>query len=359
MIMRPPLLACMATALAITSLHAQRWEPQPSNTTAELRGVSAVSRRVAWASGSRGTVLRTIDGGSRWSRLVVPESDSLDFRDIHAFDEQRAVILAIGPGDRSRIYETRDGGMTWALRFRNDRKEAFFDCVAFWDGSRGIAVSDPVDGKFVLILTNDGGATWAPVAPAGIPLALLGEGAFAASGTCVAVDGRNDAWFVTGGVAQPRVFHSRDGGTSWTVATAPLAGASAGAGIFSIAFRGPSGVVVGGDYEKPTNPVGTVAVSSDGGATWRESPAPRDSLPRGYRSAVAFTKPVGRTALVATGTSGSDYSANGGLSWVPMDTVGYNALSAAPDGAVWAVGPRGRIAFLATVRAALPMRKDP
>ena len=297
--------------------------------------------------------------GPGWDRLVVPDADSLDFRDVHAFDAQRAVILAIGPGDRSRIYETRDAGATWALRFRNERKEAFFDCLAFWDGQRGIAVSDPVDGKFLLIRTNDGGANWSPVAPAGIPAALAGEGAFAASGTCIAVDGRNDAWFVTGGVWQPRVFRSRDGGLTWTVTTAPLAGASAGAGIFAVAVRGAHGIVVGGDYEKPTSSAGTIALSNDGGTTWTESAAPDDSLPHGFRSAVIFTNASGRTELIATGTSGSDFSANGGRSWAPMDTVGYNALSAAPDGSVWAAGPRGRIASFAPARAPLPIRKDP
>src|SRR5207244_10052104 len=40
-----------------------RWESQSSGTTARLRGISAVSDRVAWASGANGTVLRTIDRG--------------------------------------------------------------------------------------------------------------------------------------------------------------------------------------------------------------------------------------------------------------------------------------------------------
>lgn len=44
MIMRPLLLAGVATALTLTPLAAQRWKPQTSGVTAELRGVSAVSR---------------------------------------------------------------------------------------------------------------------------------------------------------------------------------------------------------------------------------------------------------------------------------------------------------------------------
>ena len=39
------------------------WKLTPTGTDAQLRGLSVVSRHVAWASGARGTVLRTVDGG--------------------------------------------------------------------------------------------------------------------------------------------------------------------------------------------------------------------------------------------------------------------------------------------------------
>src|SRR5690242_1843866 len=39
------------------------WQPSTTGSDARLRGLSAVSRHVAWASGSQGTILRTVDGG--------------------------------------------------------------------------------------------------------------------------------------------------------------------------------------------------------------------------------------------------------------------------------------------------------
>ena len=39
-------------------------QPQNSKTDVQLRGISAVSSKVAWASGAKGTVLRTMDGGT-------------------------------------------------------------------------------------------------------------------------------------------------------------------------------------------------------------------------------------------------------------------------------------------------------
>ena len=51
---------------------APRWTPQQTGVSVRLRGVSAVSTQVAWASGADGTVLRTSNGGASWERLASP-----------------------------------------------------------------------------------------------------------------------------------------------------------------------------------------------------------------------------------------------------------------------------------------------
>ena len=192
------------------------WKQQKSGTEVQLRGISAVSDKVAWASGAKGTVLRTIDGGETWQRMDIVGAENLDFRDIQAFDQNTAYVLSIGEGDKSRIYKTTDGGRVWQRQFTNYNPNAFYDCFAFWDRNHGIALSDSVDGKFPLITTTDG-MSWDPVVVKKMPDALPKEGAFAASGTCVAVFGKNDVWFATGGPAA-RVFHSSDRGVNWIVA---------------------------------------------------------------------------------------------------------------------------------------------
>jgi len=48
---------------------AYRWVDSPTGSDARLRGLSAVSREVAWASGTGGTVLRTTDGGRTWDSV--------------------------------------------------------------------------------------------------------------------------------------------------------------------------------------------------------------------------------------------------------------------------------------------------
>ena len=162
-----------------------QWEGQRSGTSVRLRGISAVSEKVVWASGARGTVLRTIDGGRVWQARKVPGGEELDFRDIDAVSDRAAYVLSIGNGPASRIYKTEDSGQTWTLQFQNDDPKAFFDAMAFWDAGRGIAFSDSIDGRFVIIRTLDGGRTWTRIPAGSLPPALDNEGAFAASGTNV------------------------------------------------------------------------------------------------------------------------------------------------------------------------------
>jgi photosystem II stability/assembly factor-like uncharacterized protein len=315
------------------------WRAQAVDTRADLRGLCVVSPDVAWASGTMGTYARTTDGGKTWSVGTVPGAEKLDFRDVKAFGEATAYLLSAGPGDASRIYKTTDGGKSWVMQFKSADPAAFLDAVAFWDEKSGIALGDPVKGQFQLIVTADGGASWKPLAGKALPPALPGEGAFAASGTCLVTRGPKDVWFATGGARAARVFRSRDRGQSWEVSETPVAAGAPSAGIFSIAFRdGDHGMAVGGDYRKPDDAGATAAVTPDGGKTW----TPLDKrLP--YCSAVAWAK----DRWVAVGTSGSHASPDDGATWKPLDRGNYNSVGFTPTGEGWAVGPKGRIATYA------------
>jgi len=318
-----------------------QWTLQTSGTTARLRGVSAASSKVAWASGSGGTFARTTDGGASWQSSVMAGASQLDFRDVQAVDASTAYLLSIGPGEQSRIYKTTDGGGGWTLQFTNHNPKAFFDAFAFWDARTGIAVSDPADGRFILIKTTDGGATWKELTRENLPPAIQGDGAFAASGTCIAVQGKKNVWFGTGGGAVARVFRSSDGGDTWKVAATPINAGNASSGIFSIAFKDSrNGVIVGGDYKKENESSDNVATTTDGGATWALAKGSRLS---GFRSAVAYVPGSRGPMLVAVGPSGSDYSVDDGASWVSLGSLGFHAVAFAGIDTGWAVGEGGRI----------------
>src|SRR5215217_5895779 len=237
-------MLCILTLLAMP-----RWTMQTSGVTARLRGVSAVSKRVAWASGTGSTVLRTVDGGLTWQKLTVT-SETLDFRDIDAIDAQTAYVLGAGNGPASRIYKTTDAGKTWTMQFKGDDQKVFLDAMSFWDANHGVVYGDSINGHLYIMTTTNGGGVWSRVPATNLPAALENEGAFAASGTNIAVFGQSHAWIGTGGAVKSRVLRTADGGRSWEVAnTAFNAGSSAG--IFSIAFRDAKhGVIAGGDYRK-------------------------------------------------------------------------------------------------------------
>ncbi|MGA2738649.1 MAG: glycosyl hydrolase [Bryobacteraceae bacterium] len=329
---------CLAGLVAASGVWGQTWVAQSSGTSASLRGVSAVSPAVVWASGAGGVYLRTMDGGATWQSAVVPGAADLDFRAVRALDGRTAWLMSSGPGAKSRIYKTADGGAHWSPLYTNPDADGFLDALAFWDARRGVVLGDPVGGQFVILTTGDGGHSWQRHK---LPPALPNEGAFAASNSCLQVRGKSEVWFGTGGPSGARVFHSNDGGAHWDVAATPLRHDGPGAGIFSLALADSGhGVAVGGDYGKPTEAAGNVVMMSNGGRAWVE---PGGSHPNGYRSALAFL--AGRRIWIAVGTSGSDISRDWGQSWKAFDSGAYNAIGTAGD-AAWAVGPGGRIGRL-------------
>jgi photosystem II stability/assembly factor-like uncharacterized protein len=327
-------VSILFTAVALQSPPSS-WTAQTSGVTTRLRGVSAVNERVVWASGAQGTVVRSEDGGASWRRLTIPDAEKLDFRDVDAVDERTAYVLSIGNGDASRIYKTADAGATWTLQFRNEDPKAFFDAMTFRDARSGFAFSDSIDGKFVILSTTDGGAQWNRIPETAFPAALSGEGAYAASGSNIAVRGRR-VWI---GTTASRVLRSEDGGTSWTVSNTSLA-TGPSAGIFSIAFTDDlHGIVVGGDYKLEDQAVNNAAVTSDGGKTWTAV-----SGLSGFRSAVAYVS--GRKQMVvAVGPRGADESSDGGKTWKPIPGGGFHAFAMAPNAPVgWGAGEKGAIA---------------
>jgi photosystem II stability/assembly factor-like uncharacterized protein len=328
----------LAGALAVLAI-APAWTVQQSGVTATLRGVSAASDRVVWASGSRGTVLRSSDAGVTWTKLTVT-AEPLDFRDVDAISDRIAYALSIGNGPLSQIYKTTDAGATWTMQLTNGDPQAFFDAMAFWDERNGVVVGDSIEGQFYILLTRDAGATWTRVPPASLPPALPNEGAFAASGTNVAVLGQH-AWFGTGAAARARVLHTADRGATWTIAETPLA-AGQTAGIYSIAFRDAlHGIIVGGDYRQESQAVNNLAVTADGGKTWTIG-----SGLGGFRSVVSSV-PGAPTSWVAVGPLGSDLSVDDGRTWTPIEGAGYHTFSFAPGKQVgWGAGGQGRVGRL-------------
>ena len=344
-----PFLPFLFSLILGASLQAQWWKVQTSGLDTNLRGVSVapvsnakgVSAPVVWASGSNGVILRSLDAGKTWQRLRVANGDKLDFRGIVAFNATTAYVMSSGEGDKSRIYKTADGGKTWKLQYADKRKEFFLDTIACLTALRCFALGDPIEGKFLLLITTDG-EHWNPFASTNMPMALPGEGAFAASNTCLLLSG-NEIFFGTGGPAA-RVFHSSDSGRTWSVAETPIAHGNASSGIFSITgANGKNIVIVGGDYQDPKRASAVAAYSHDEGKTWRLSPR----QPGGYRSSVAHAND---SLGVAVGPNGEDVSNDFGEHWKHVGTLNLNAVSNLLGRIAWGVGPNGTIGHFYNLR---------
>jgi photosystem II stability/assembly factor-like uncharacterized protein len=304
--------------------------------------VSPVNERVVWVSGVGGTYAVTTDGGATWRAGVVPDADTLEFRDVQGLSERRAYLLAAGPGDRSRIYRTDDGGRSWSLQFVGRDTSAFYDCFAFWNERSGFTMSDAVNGRFPVIRTSDG-ATWSDIGDR-LPPAQPGEGAFAASGTCTAaLDGRY-GWIATGAAARARVLRTTDRGDTWSEASTPIVQGGQTRGAATIAFRDTlHGVLAGGDIAAPDAPADNVAVTRDGGRTW--TLATRTPFP-GAVYGLAYLPAGDGRSLVATGPGGAAWSADEGRTWRLLAGVRDYwavAMTGPRQGTGWLVGTEGRI----------------
>lgn len=332
--------ACTPAAPAPPDFTIERVEQQ-TGVTARFQAVSVVDEETVWISGTEGRYGRTTDGGTTWQISVVPGADSLEFRDVHATSAEVAWLLSAGPGDQSRIYHTIDAGATWGLQFTNPEPRAFFDCLSFWDASAGLAMSDAVDGVFPVLRTTDGGASWVPIAADRLPPALPGEGAFAASGTCVLTLGDSTAFIATGasGLAA-RVLRTDDRGNTWTVSDTPVVHDTTVAGLTSVAWLDARrGVAVGGNLAVTDVALDAVAWTEDGGATW--TPGARVPFPGTIFGATMVPGPD--ELIVAVGPGGSAWSRDLGRSWAALDSVNYWSAGFAGRDAGWAVGPRGRV----------------
>ena len=307
-----------------------------SNSKASFRGLDVINNKIAWVSGTGGTVLKTSDGGNTWKNVSVPNSSRVDFRDIEVFDKNNAIVMGIS--SPAKFYKTLNGGKTWELVYINEHKDVFFDGMSFWNKTNGIAFSDPVDGEHFLIKTKDGGSTWQKIPSKGIPEKMDIEYGFAASGTGIPVFGNKTVWLGMGGI-KSRVFKSVDGGLNWIAVETPLVHGGESTGIYSLAFKNKKiGVAVGGDYTKQ-NILNTMVFTEDGGRTWH---LPENKVDE-YRECVTH---FNGDIFIAVGPSGIDISKDNGKNWMIENRKIKNltAIAFAKNSNVgFAVGKNGNI----------------
>jgi photosystem II stability/assembly factor-like uncharacterized protein len=308
---------------------------QNSETSTSFRGMSIVSDQVAWVSGSNGTIGKTTDGGSTWQWIKPTGYEKLDFRDIEAFDTDKAIV--VNSGSPAYILLTIDGGKSWTQTYKNTDSAIFLDGMAFWDSKRGMAFGDPIKNRMQLLRTNDGGLSWEDISTNLKEEMLAGEAGFAASGTSITTMDKGKVWIATGG-ATSNIYYSNNYGNKWGFYKCPILQGESSTGVFSVAFQTKkTGVVVGGNYLKDNENSNNILLTNNSGKTWTKPLKPVS----GFRSGVIY---VNEKVMIATGSSGTDVSTDAGISWYNISKINLNVIQKSHSGKlILLAGNKGQI----------------
>lgn len=309
-----------------------------SNTTALLQAISIVDESTAWIGGHEATFCRTTNGGNSWE-VFKHESDTLQFRDIHAFDKDNIVLMSAGAGTQSRIYLFDYSSNLYQESYIMQDSAGFLNTIEFWDNQNGLAFGDSFNGNYFILKTTDGGQSWERVNPQNLPIPGKGEGGFAASGTCISMLPNGKAFIGTGAGGNSNILFTENYGLTWTIQPSPLV-AGEFAGIFSIRISGDFGLVVGGDFNQQDNYTNNTAVTFDQGKSWKLTNHP---VTKGMFYGSDVISYDDRYFVIACGPNGIDYSWNNGEHWFNLDSNNYWAVDIDQSGVGYAAGTKGEI----------------
>jgi len=195
---------------SLLTVFAGAWAKQRTSSLAWLHAVYFLDHNRGWAVGSRGTLLATNDGGSRWHVQPQPTEDAI--RDLYFSNSLEGWLLCerniydLRSNDEQRAYlmKTTDGGEHWKrLNLRGAAVDARLMRALFSNGGRAWAFGE--GGS--IYTTQDSGASWIKLQSPTRYLLLGG----------VFVD-ENSGWLVGAGAT---ILQTSDGGETWHAGRIP------------------------------------------------------------------------------------------------------------------------------------------
>ncbi len=236
--------------LSVFSAAAQTgsWVRQKAGTMAWLRAVFFLDQNRGWAVGSKGTLLKTVDGGQNWKFQTAPTISIV--RDILFLDEQNGWLvceanqfeLKSSLQPRAFLMRTTDGGENWTrIELKGFEVDSVLVRLVFSRGGRGWAFGE----QGAIYTTRDSGETWDRLQSPTRHLLLGG----------IFVDD-DRGWIVGAGAT---IIQTSDGGETWYQSRLPQVEKSVR--FTSAAFvDNRSGWAVGSG--------GSVYHTTNGGRTW-------------------------------------------------------------------------------------------
>lgn len=290
----------------------EQWTILQSDVTNDLNNIACTDERTCFAvggapyTGGNGVILKTVDGGSVWTRQTIPTTNPL--RGITC----PASSVCYAAGDGGALLKTTNGGGSWALIGRNTQAaEQYYWDIAAYDARNATAVGN----AGIIYRTTDGGATWRRIS-SGTDQNL--HRVYFANGAI--------GWTVGGGGT---VLKTINGGATWL----PLDTPSGMNGLFDVFSRDGLNAWVGGD-------VGRLLKSANGGVDWTLLRPDTFSTFR----AVEFVN--GTTGFIAGGGM-IKKTTDGGATWTDEVTgrlsVTVRGISCPSESVCFAVGDDGTI----------------
>jgi photosystem II stability/assembly factor-like uncharacterized protein len=298
---------------------------------ASYRSVDMLNSSVVWVSGSKGSILKTSDGGKSWQNKCPARYATHDFRGVVVLDMNTVVAISAGEAEKGQalVIRTNNEGETWQVVFESKEKGVFLDAIRFSNSKRGFILGDPIHNKPYLLQTTDGGQTWQRLRSE-IPTILPGEASFAASNSCLFTE-QKKIWFCT----QSRLFHSTDYGKTWRVFSTPFESGST-KGIFGLYFSHGQGIAVGGDYKDSTTAHLQQVFTENDGKTWQ-------NLEMAYGPGLTEGAFVTQNqTLVLCGHQGVRITKNKGTSFEILSKTLFHAIDC-HENRCFTVGAKGKI----------------
>jgi photosystem II stability/assembly factor-like uncharacterized protein len=286
--------------------------------------LSVPSSNVVWVLVDNHVLYRSTNRGTTWEQRPIPPGN-FPRPDISFIDDQQGWLATGGVpetqcnGAGTAVWHTSDGGTTWqkvaSVDWQHDVPGAigYRQCkegLTFVDAMHGfLGASDP-NSRPTIYSTADGGFTWTASTLPNPPGFVSQDGGFTLNPGLVKGFGRTlllSALGMQDGAPYETqyVFHSVDGGATWT----PLV--TAGQGLDAIAF------VTESRWLKISND-GSALETVDAGKTWHAYRTDYQDA-AGVASVFVFGDP-----LVGYGTvrGGIRRTADGGLHWALIKTPG-------------------------------------
>ena len=301
-----------------------------------IRGLAVPNQNTIWASGSKGSIAKSVNGGTDFEWMQVKGYETRDFRSIHAWNDKEAILVAIAAP--AIILKTKDGGISWYKVYENADTLMFLDAIHFKDASNGLVVGDPISNHIFLLSTIDKGENWNEIPSSYFKTPLeKGEAFFASSGSNIAQNSKDD--FLVSGGLRSRLWINGE------AIDIPIlqGGTSTGANSMAISPSGYNIIIVGGDFMKDTSRVQNAVGLKQ--SIRKSSWVIEKSIghPNGYRSGVVY---ISNSILISCGTSGVDISKNNGKSWDLISTESFHVVRKQPNTkSVFLAGGGGRIGY--------------